>query len=75
MHTAKSGFFVVDDFAVAAFIDFAAAMSAHVHAGFDGDGDERGEAFEEAPAKFSAFLGEFKDFLFFLADGFFGVCN
>ena len=73
MGAAESCFFAIDGFSVAAFVDFAAAVSADVKAGFNGDGDECGEAFEEARAQFSAFVGEFKDFFLFLADGFFGV--
>lgn len=65
---ATEGYFVsVDDFAVASLVDLAAAVSANVEAWFNGDGDEVGEAFEQARANFSSLLGEFEDFLFFLA--------
>jgi hypothetical protein len=67
VHTAEREFFAVYDFSVAAFVDFAAAMSADVEAGFDGDGDEFCESLEKSGAEFSAFLGEFEDFAFFFA--------
>ena len=70
VHTAESGFFSVDDFSVAALVNFAAAVSTHVEAGFDGDGNQVGEAFEKPCAQFSAFFGEFEDFFFFLSHGF-----
>ena len=69
MHAAESGLFAINHFAVASFVDFAAAVGAHVEAGLNGYGDEFGEAFEESSAEFSAFLGEFEDFSFLLAHG------
>ena len=39
VHAAKRCFFAVDDFSVAAFVDFAAAVSADVEAWFNGNCD------------------------------------
>ena len=37
MHAAECCFFTIDDFSVAAFIDFATAVSANIEAWFNGD--------------------------------------
>ena len=67
VHAAEGCFFSVDDFLVASFVDFATTVSTHVKAGFNGNGNKIGEAFEQACADLSSFIGEFEDFLFFLA--------
>jgi hypothetical protein len=73
MRAAERHFFAINNFVVAAFVDFAAAVSANVHAGFDGYGDKGCEAFEQACAKFPALYGELKNFAFFLTHGFLGM--
>jgi len=50
VHAAEGCFFSVDEFSVASFVDFAAAVGANVEAGFNGDRDQLGEAFEKASA-------------------------
>jgi len=69
VYAAEGGFFSVDDFSVASFVDLAAAVGADFEAGLNGDGDEVGEAFEQACADFFSFLSKFENFLFFLAHG------
>ena len=69
MHATEGGFFSADDFAVASFVDFAAAMSTNVEARLNGDGDEIGETLEKTSAELSAFLGEFENFPFLLTHG------
>ena len=39
VYTAERRLFAVYDFAVAAFVDFAAAMGTDIYTWFDGDGD------------------------------------
>ena len=73
MHAAECGFFAIDDFAVSALIDFAAAVGADVEAGFDGDGDQLRKTLKQARAQFSTFCGEFEDFAFFLTHRLFDV--
>lgn len=73
MRAAECHFRSVDFFAIGAFVDFAAAVSADVKARRDGYGDEFGEAFEKSSAELFAFFGEFEDFFDFVADWFEGV--
>ena len=68
MHAAEGCFFAVNDLAVSAFIYFATAVGTNVKAGFNGDGDQVGEAFEQTCAESSSCFGKFKDLLFFLAN-------
>ena len=67
VHAAERGFFSIDDFSVSAFVYFASAVGAYVEAGFDSDGDQAGEAFEQTSAEFFSFFGEFEDLLFLLS--------
>ncbi len=67
MHAAERGFFTFEDFAVAAFVHFAAAVSANVKAGLNGNADQVGETFEQTFGELLAFFCEFKDFLLFFA--------
>jgi len=73
VHAAERKFFSINHFAVASFVDFAAAVGADVEAWLNGDGHEFGEALEESGAEFSAFLGELEDLALFLAYGLDGV--
>ena len=57
MYAAKRHFFSIDDFAVAAFIDFAAAMCTNIKTGLDGDGYKFSKPLKQAAAEFFAFLG------------------
>jgi len=75
VHTAKCCFLALDDFTVAALVNFAAAVSANINAWFNGNCNQLGEAFEESSAQFPAFLCEFEDFSFFLANRLLSMCN
>jgi len=70
---AEHEFLVVYDFAVSAFVHFAAAVRTDFEAGFQGNADEFAKALEELPAEFFAVGGEFEDFLFLGAHRFQGA--
>lgn len=57
MDATKCCFHVVDGFVVGTFVDFAVAMGTGIEAGFEGDGDQLGETFEEVCAELFACLG------------------
>ena len=73
VHATEGGVFSIDDFSVASFVDFAAAVGADVKAWLNRDRDGIGEALEKTSAKFSAFLGELEDFSFFFTYWLFSV--
>jgi len=67
MRTAEFCLFAIYDLTVAALIHFAAAVSADVEAGFNGDADQVSETLEQASAEFLSFFCEFKDLFLLLA--------
>jgi len=69
MHAAEGCFFSINDFSIASFVHFAAAVGANFEAGLNGNGDEVGEAFKQTCADLSSFFSELENFLFFLAHG------